>query len=601
MKLSLLIVLISLVLLPGHARAYTLASGITPACHEELTTESIFLLLDELEQRRGQVPLPNNDLWERPAEDLFNTVPGLQANLPRSTALRFVAFSFLLGVRHPDTQGHSVSSLVALRRIHADPEPERQHVHCLRATLDDGAAADRDALIAIRTLVRDKLMSAAAALAATQEQQLMPYSLYFEFTGQVDITVYSPAFLLGEALHILQDSFAHTIRSADGSEILTILNFVDAAEGQLDEPRDGIAHSRTLDECGNSALQLLSQRAVQTSLAATRATLALRAGDDQPLEQGLTPCPSATEGSTCGWLAYPQACELALEESGTLAGSCCSSEADFCNSPWLVSARSSPTLSLAQELGCAHTPRPTAHFPSRMLAVLLLLAAAVARRLPSRRRKECRLQRRRQLAGLSLLLTTLLSSSLGRAAPPTSPTNPQANAPSPTEPRQAKARSPLYVSVEAHGSLLSGQPERGLLDVSFGPGLRVGQRPSKRRLSLGYFGSIEQSSVLATETVTRLDAGTLQFALGLELSYFAHLAGSIALGPSILLSDTLAHSAPQVGLYLDLRPVGFRFRLSRHLHATLDPLTATWVAPALSPPMVSTLRYRIVLGLSWHR
>ena len=95
-------------------------------------------------------------------------------------------------------------------------------------------------------------------------------------------------------MHTLQDCHSHTLRSADVRTVFTVLNYIDAVAGRLDEARDGMAHSDTLDDCERAELAPVVARAAATSLALARAAVALaRTGDGTLLAKGFAPAPPA--------------------------------------------------------------------------------------------------------------------------------------------------------------------------------------------------------------------------------------------------------------------------------------------------------------------
>jgi hypothetical protein len=51
-------------------------------------------------------------------------------------------WSVVVGVRAPDSEGHSVTDMANLRALQADRSREGQYVHALRAAGDDGIPGD---------------------------------------------------------------------------------------------------------------------------------------------------------------------------------------------------------------------------------------------------------------------------------------------------------------------------------------------------------------------------------------------------------------------------------------------------------------------------
>ena len=155
----------------------------------------------------------------------------------------------MVGIRLPDTGGHSVANLDDPRREQIDPSPDSQHLHCLRAPAEDGFAGDTSVLRGSEALMRQELSDAAMALGNGQLHTSAP--LYLDFYGQLEVEVDEASYLIGRAMHTLQDCYAHTLRSADARTVYSVLNYVEAVAGNLDEARDGMAHSDTLDDCEN--------------------------------------------------------------------------------------------------------------------------------------------------------------------------------------------------------------------------------------------------------------------------------------------------------------------------------------------------------------
>ena len=578
---------LGLLLVPGEARAFNLASGFTDPCHEELSLASLEVLVGELDEGRLEVALPSEDLWTRAADEHFRPVRWgeLQVRLDEPK-VRFIALSLLLGVRYPDTANLSVTDPGALRHVHAAPDPESQHAHCLRAAEDDGASADQDVL----AWVTDRLSQGAATVAdllllpvANQNRQV---ELFFEFSGPLPITVHGPSYELGLALHSLQDSYSHTIRSDDGRHVLTVLNFVEAAAGTAQRHKDGEAHSRAMDQCRDPELQTLVLGASQASAELTRAALALRTGDSSRLARGLRDCTESDRSAGCGWLSYAPDCVAGLASTGSLAGTCCSPTTEYCGSKWLPKVQEAPTQPLHwQVFGCHQTRGIQGGSSDLMVSLGCLFALGLLRR---------------QKRGLAGFMAVVAGSA--HAEPPPTRALADRRTPSSGAPQvqEATSRKPQqFLAVEAHGSLLSSGETRGLSRVTVGPGIRAGirsKRPSADA-TFGAFLSLEQSSWLRTETTLELGAGVLDAAVGVELLYFQGLRSSLAVGPSLLLMNVPARDAGTVGLFLDVRPLGLRLPLGRHTAINLDPLTITWVAPATGAPTVQALHYRFVLGV----
>ena len=161
-------------------------------------------------------------------------------------------------------------------------------------------------------------------------------------------------------MHTAQDCYAHTLRSADARTVYSVLNYIEAVEGNLDEARDGMAHSDALDDCENPDLAPLVGRAAEVSAALATAAVALATrGDTSLLDAGFRPC-AAGETSTagCEWMSYNPACQPDTQPPDVAA--CCSMTNSYCGSPFLTVARKKLTQPyLKQVLSCAASgPRP---------------------------------------------------------------------------------------------------------------------------------------------------------------------------------------------------------------------------------------------------
>jgi len=133
-----------------------------------------------------------------------------------------------------------------------------------------------------------------------------------------------------------------------------------------------------------------------------------------------------------------------------------------------------------------------------------------------------------------------------------------------------------------------------MLAPSFGYGLRAGYRWGL----LGAFLQVEHNIWRTTEYKRETVPGALNIALGGELNYGGgFVRTSLALGPSILLYDTLLDPAASAGIFVEVRPVGLRWRVGEHLAIGLDPLTFDVVAPVLSGIPLVYVQYRTVLTL----
>jgi hypothetical protein len=538
------------------ARAFTIASGFTESCHERIGLGAMAFLLDQLPI--DSVVVPPGGLWRDLAAQLGPLVlesAGPTAAATLTDAQAFVLFSVVVGVRAPDTGGHSVSNLDDLRSAQIDPSPDSQHLHCLRAGPDDGFAGDRAVLDGAEALIRAALSQAAAATGPVRANGSAP--LYLDFYGQLQVEVDTPSYLIGRAMHTLQDCYAHTLRSADTATVFSVLNYIEAVEGKLDQARDGLAHSDALDDCRRPELAPLIQRAAAASAAMAAAAVALaRDGDSGPLDAGFAACaPGQPPAATCQWTFYNPACA-----PGAPAG-CCSPENAYCGAPLLPVATEDLTKPYVQEvLSCA-----TGGGQARAWHLFAVGLAALS----------CLRRRRGRVTALALAMSLAA--------------RPAAAADDGVEHPRA-----FFIGAEGHLSLLSDAPERSFINATMGYGARGGYRFGR----WGLVGQIERNYWLPTELSHQLAPGALNLVAGVEwLVAGRRVRLSAVAGPSILWFDATFDAKGTVGFFADLRPAGLRWRLGRSLCAAFDPLSLAVVAPVLGSPGIVQLEYRTLLGL----
>ena len=153
------------------------------------------------------------------------------------------------------------------------------------------------------------------------------------------------------------------------------------------------------------------------------------------------------------------------------------------------------------------------------------------------------------------------------------------------------------IQIEGCVGLISDVMEDGVLNISFGYSARGGVQWGK----WGAFLHVGHSLWYAYQSTTRTDAGVLNLALGAEYRYFKGRARtSLAAGTSTLLFDHLLDDAGTTGLFIDLRPVGLRFPVTKRFAISLEPLTFVLMAPVLSKERkIVQLIYRSMLILEF--
>lgn len=262
---ALLALFSSLALAPSRADAWSTQSAVMAGCHEAMIDDAFASLRTSL--ARPPV-LPSGDRWRQVASWMLEGSSVDSASL--DDAERFLRSSLIIGVRAPDSEGHATFDLDSQRDMNLDRSPALQRAHALRCSQDDFAAGDAAAVQGARALILRLVSKARAHRALPGPQQIISTSVYVEFYGEVAVEVWAPAYYLGRAAHALEDSFSHAIRSErdDFRLVVHVMNFIEAITGEIDETRDGVAHSNTFDECDNAAVAPIFE-------AATRATIGL--------------------------------------------------------------------------------------------------------------------------------------------------------------------------------------------------------------------------------------------------------------------------------------------------------------------------------------
>ena len=331
---------------PGESGAWTVGTGLTAPCHERITgsayTESV------LDFAAPNLEVPAGDTWRLLSDYLLEQFPVDRDDV--TDVQRFLLVSLMAGVRAPDTDGHSITNLENLRLLHSDPSAEGQYRHALRGRHDDYDAGNATAVEGTRQMILTLVGQAEDHL--RPDEQIITIKVYLDFYGQVDLQVYAPMFYVGQAAHALQDTFSHTLRdwADDYRSIVHVLNYIDAIGTDMDETRDGLAHSNTMDNCNREDMAVLVDKAV---LATTDLFIAVReryAGRD----------PDAVLTVLDDWVTLRPGCTLAN---------------DFCdNSERLAVARIDQTEPyLSSVFGCNSAGAGGAGGVGRIAILLLLL------------------------------------------------------------------------------------------------------------------------------------------------------------------------------------------------------------------------------------
>ena len=330
------------ILAPNEVSSYAIRSGFTDACHESMTADAVTAILEQGEFIPGvSVPVPTGDVWLAVYKLLDGTLDLEQA----AAEDRFLVLSLVLGSRHPDLAGESVSNLHNLHNIHDDPEG--QYYHCLRNATDDYEEGNVSALSGTIATIQLELALAASFMEKPPGEQIIKIPYYDDYYGILNVEVWAPAFHLGIATHIVQDSFSHTVRTDDLHKIRHIGNYVDAAGHDYNPERDGLAHSVAMDDCYGAAAEICLYGTEPATRAFFEAFIAHHGADD----------PNRLAVFIDDWLTYEPGCSM---------------DNDFCDSIWASIARKDPS---EPYVSCAYSSTPSSGLALWLLALLVLFLA----------------------------------------------------------------------------------------------------------------------------------------------------------------------------------------------------------------------------------
>ena len=353
------------------ASAFSILTGLSDGCHETVTVAAVRLAGFDVEPLG--VPVPKSQAWDRVAAWVEQTWPTL-VTAGTEPGRRVMLVSLLVGVRSNDTQGQSALNLGSLRAIHA--AAEGQEDHCLRALEHDGPEGNAPAIDKCHEALDDNLDRALLALLDSPPDQLIGVEFTSDFYGRFFVDVWAPAFYLGRALHIVQDSFTHTLRTRNLTHIVHVMNFVEAIQSHYDERANGVRHSASSDHCAfelpeDPEAPHPTQHIVEAAISASTDLLVAASSHIWGFNDG------ALELVKLKWMQLEPGHEQ------------CTIDNDYCDSPWLELARTEPTEPYVP--GCAGGGSPS----QGLLAALVLALVAL------------RLRRRRAFVALALLTATL--------------------------------------------------------------------------------------------------------------------------------------------------------------------------------------------------
>jgi hypothetical protein len=508
---------------PRSAEAYTYQSSISEGCHERLTSSVLASVRAAVDTAP---PLRLSEAQAPIAHDLPFDAPGELRDLGGIT--------LLFAVRDVDLKGNAPTDAAELALVHGDPDLQEEH--CLRRPEDDEPNGSRDAIERCVAYMRSEL---GAALDALDEEGRpdpslrSPIQVHLAIRGKVTLSLPRFYLHLGHALHTLQDSFTHTLRSDDGLRVRGVLNWVEDVHHRHEERRDGPAHSNALDDCEarDPVRKLRRELAVDASTELLLATL------DPGLDRGQKEL--AIDAVLARYVSF--------EDAG------CSFDDDWCDAP---------ELDIEQDCFCGVPGAPAGESGAGRAGAALLCVVSVVVLCARRRRGGSR--RARAARGFAASVMVLVASALGPAVAFADETADEASEP---------VTAPLvdersFASKLGYSSTFGISVENPALAMAMGARYRVAPM-----LSLGVDAEWNPWASFHADVVRRGSAnisavGILHWDVGSET---IALRTRLHLGASILLTDLYGAPAGSVGPYLQASMLGVEWRLARHVALIVDP------------------------------
>jgi MYXO-CTERM domain-containing protein len=525
---------------PRDAGAYTIASAISSGCHEQITGAALRTVRQEL-AAAGPLAADRNE------QALIDDV-----EFPLPADLRDLGgASLLIGVRDNDLKGRQSNDVTELALVHGDPQLQREH--CLRSSDDDEPDGSARAIANCRDFILQRIGEALAGLdgsGAPDPVNRTVLPVYLALRHRVDASLPTYYVRIGQAIHALEDSFTHTYRTADGTQITAVLNWVDGANGKLVPAVDGPPHANELDRCDDPD-DLRRQRHVLATDAATailRATLDPQGGGGKKMADATAIVDAA--------LGYAPGCTF---------------DNDWCDAP---------ERKYGNGGGCSvggHDAAPP----------LAACAVVVGMLLFGRRRRQRRTRRAaifRAVVGAALLVASGAGRAFGQS-PPAATEN------------QTAAPAPADAPGIRWGASLSGAASvnYGGLAAAAGARARMG-----KHLTLGL--DAEWNPWFAVNGASTIRAGAFNgygtAILRVPLAYQRFdLRTTFNLGTSVLLIDLYGAPKWTTGVFFGFRPLGIEWEISRRLFLILDPIGYALPVPQLGGVPFAFPQYRATLGL----
>ena len=544
------------VLMATAAHAFSIDTVVTRGCHEEMTAAALRVVRAELPTA---APLAANSNERALIDDLSFAPPADLKDLGGA--------SLLLGVRDPDLEGNDGNDLSRLALVHGDPAAQRNH--CLHGGDAPEPEGSPQALHDCRALIMQRLDEALDGLDdASQPDPARRTSLtvYLGLRHRVDASLPTYYVRIGQAIHTIQDSFAHSYRTADDEHITAVVNWINEVSGDYDEATDGPPHSTEMDRCDDPD----DLRRTRRELATQSATEVLRISLD----------PARSRAHKVAAIS-----DLVDELLSYAPG--CDADNRWCDAP----ERAFSSNGLLDACSVA-APSSTAYGAA---AALVLAGLAMLR------------ARRRRRHGALLLAVGLMASTASARA--------ETMAPAQSEESTAAAAAanvppPRITPVPEPGPHNRAQPALGayfgaagsLSDPALAAALGVRFRASKHWT----FGlDVEWNPWIAVNGEDRLRAGALNVfgtaIVRIPLAYQEfNLRVTTSAGASRTLIDLYGVPKGSIGLYVATFPLGIEWKASRSFYVIINPLGFAAPIPQLRGIPFWYPQYRASIGLEFY-
>jgi MYXO-CTERM domain-containing protein len=508
------------------ARAFTISTVLTNGCHERITSDALRAVRADL-AAAAPIPAERND--RALIEDLQFAPPADMRDLGGAM--------LLVGVRDVDLEGHDAQDVSQLALVHGDPNAQANH--CLRGRHERGQEGAEAALAACRAFITDHVAAALDGLdaaGAPDRNARTSLRVYLALRHGVDAPLPTFYVRMGQALHAVEDGFAHVYRTGDLLGATSPLDWVDVVDGDYDEAMDGPPHAKELDRCDDP--DDLRRRRRETATEAAAALLRVTLAPDRTRDQKMADVQALLDH----YFSYAPGCTF--------------------DNAWCAA----PERAFGNDAkGCSVAGGPPRAFG---LAALMLVVAGALRR------------RRRAIVVAALWFGLAAPARADEPVAATAPFVPRADDPS---------RTAVGAYVGGGGSI-----NNEALAAAVGARLHL-----TSHWTLGLDAEWNPWIAVNGDHTVRAGAfnayGTFILRLPLYWEAF-NLRATANLGISRLLIDLYGAPSGTTGIFVGLAPLGIEWKMSRRTYLVLNPLGVAVPVPQLHGLPYGYPQYRAAVG-----